>query len=83
MKHTEVSNLLQARAGDRVRRKLKRLSIPERMKTLNECIPIIQASPYNLKFFSNNFSVEIGAIMMADRDIEKAVNMYYSSKGNK
>jgi hypothetical protein len=40
----------------------------------------VKSSPQNLKFFKENFSAEIGAILMADGDLDKAVNLYQTAK---
>jgi hypothetical protein len=80
MKAFEVNQLLGYGAHDRVRMKLKKLALPERMKSLSACIPYVKSSPQNLKFFKENFSAEIGAILMADGDLDKAVNLYQTAK---
>jgi hypothetical protein len=80
MRVEEINQLLRFGAKDRVRKKLKRLAIPERMVSLNDCIPIVKQSPANLKFFKENFSVELGAIMLAEGDLDQAVKLYNSAK---
>lgn len=80
MKAFEVNQLLGYGAHDRVRMKLKKLALPERMKSLSACIPYVKSSPGNLKFFKENFSAEIGAILIAEGDIDQAVSLYYSAK---
>jgi len=80
MRVEEINQLLRFGAKDRVRKKLKRLAIPERMVSLNDCIPIVKQSPVNLKFFKENFSVELGAIMLAEGDLDQAVKLYNSAK---
>lgn len=80
MRVEEINQLLRFGAKDRVRKKLKRLAIPERMTSLNDCIPIVKQSPINLKFFKENFSVELGAIMLAEGDLDQAVKLYNSAK---
>ena len=80
MRVEEINQLLRFGAKDRVRKKLKRLAIPERMVSLNDCIPIVKQSPVNLKFFKENFSVELGAIMLAEGDLDRAVKLYNSAK---
>ena len=80
MKAFEINQLLSYGATDRVRKKLKRLAIPERMVSLNDCIPIVKQSPLHLKFFKENFSVELGAIMMANGNLDEAVKLYQNSK---
>jgi hypothetical protein len=66
-------------AYDRVRKQLKRLAIPERMKALEGCVPLVKQSPSNLKFFKENFSSELGAILMSNGDLENAVTLYRSA----
>jgi hypothetical protein len=83
MKAQEVNQLLGYGAQDRVRKKLKRLALPERMKSLSACIPLVKSSPQNLKFFKENFSAEIGAILIAEGDITRAVSLYHTAKGIK
>jgi hypothetical protein len=79
MKTQETLHLLQAGATDKVRARLKKLAIEDRMKALNELIPIVTATPETLRFFRNNFSVEIGAIIMSD-SIDSAAKVYRASK---
>ena len=63
-----------------VRLKLKKYSIPERMKVLNIIIPKLKdASPLVISFFKENFSVEIGSLVVSDYDIQKAVKIYKNS----
>ena len=80
MKAFEVNQLLGYGARDRVRMKLKKLALPERMKSLSACIPFVKASPQNLKFFKENFSAEIGAILIAEGDVDHAVSLYHAAK---
>ena len=80
MKANEVNQLLGLGAMDRVRKKIKKLTIIERMKLLNSCIPIVKSTPHNLKFFKENFSTEIGAILIANGDINKAASLYSVAK---
>jgi hypothetical protein len=79
MKTQEIKMLLDMGAKDRVRKYLKRLAIPERMKALEGCLPLVKQSPSNLKFFKESFSSELGAILMSDGDLEKAVTLYRSA----
>jgi hypothetical protein len=83
VKAQEVNQLLRYGAQDRVRKKLKKLALPERMKSLSACIPFVKASQQSLKFFKENFSAEIGAILIAEGDIDRAVSLYHAAKGIK
>ena len=80
MKTQDIQVLLESGAYDRLRQKLKRLSIGPRFKVLRDCIPLVKANPQTIKFFQKNFSVEIGAILMADDDLEKAEALYRSAR---
>jgi hypothetical protein len=82
MKALEIRQLLVAGASDRVRKKLKRLALPERMSALQGCIQagLINESPINLKFFKENFIDEIGSILLSEGDLVKAVGYYNESK---
>ena len=76
----EISNLVQAGAVDKARQKLKKLSIPDRLRCLNECIPYVKQSPHTLDFFQKHFAAEIGALIMAKYEIEKATQLYNTAK---
>jgi hypothetical protein len=76
----EIEALLKYGAIDKARKHLKRLAIPQRMKLLQECIPTVNATTESLKFFKENFSVEIGAIVCAEQDLDKAVQLYRTAK---
>ncbi len=80
MTGSEIDTLLKHGAVDRVRKHLKRLGIPQRMKLLQDCIPNVASTTESLQFFKENFSVEIGAIMCAEQDLEKAVTLYRTAK---
>jgi hypothetical protein len=80
MKVIEVNSLLRVGAYDRLRKKLKRMAIPERIDSLNDSFHLIDMDPGSLKFFKENFSVEIGALIVAERDLKKAVELYSKSK---
>lgn len=79
----EISILIKHGAIDNARKKLKRLGIPDRLRVLNDCVPYVNATPESLKFFKDNFAVEIGAIMAAESDLEKAVMIYRTAKSYK
>ena len=76
----DVDSLIRYGATDRVRRHLKKLGMKSRMRLLRDCIPNVNATTESLKFFKENFSKEIGALMMAEQDIDKAVILYNTAK---
>lgn len=80
MKAFELNNLLRVGAQAKVRQHLKKLSIKDRMPLLHELIPYVGDSPSNLKFFKENFSQEIGALIAADYDYDKADLLYNTAK---
>ena len=53
------------------------------MGVLQDCIPNVNATPASLRFFKENFSREIGALMMSDHNIDKAVELYNTAKNMK
>lgn len=69
-------NLINVGATDRLRKKLKKFGMNERMIHLQKCIPFIKDSKRYIKFFKENFSAEIGALVIADGDIDVAVDIY-------
>jgi len=75
-----IETLIKLGATDKARRYLKKLGMSARMKLLLECVPNINATTESLNFFRENFSQEIGAIMMAKHDISKAVTLYNNAK---
>ncbi len=83
MKANDIDKLIEIGATDRVRKYLKKLSIPQRLNALNSCIPIIKKTGKSLRFFKENFSVEVGAILMAEGDLTVAEDMYRSAKTKK
>lgn len=76
----DIDSLIRYGATDRVRRHLKKLGMNARMKLLKDCIPNVNATTESLKFFKENFAKEIGALMMAEQDIDKAVDLYNTAK---
>ena len=78
----QIDNLIQVGATDTVRKKLKRLGIPARLKTLKSCIPYVSQSTESLAFFRNNFAKELGAIMMSEDDLEKAERLYRTAQND-
>jgi transcription initiation factor TFIIIB Brf1 subunit/transcription initiation factor TFIIB len=83
MNGQEIDTLIRFGATDKARRHLKRLGMNARMKLLQDCIPNVNATEKSLKFFKENFSREIGALMMAEQDIDKAVVIYNNAKSMK
>jgi hypothetical protein len=79
MSNLKTLHLIQSGATDLARKRLKKLSIEERMVELNGLIPWVRTTPAILKFFHLNFSVEIGAIIGA-ASIDEAVKIYRESK---
>ena len=80
MKAFEINHLLQVGAQQRVRQHLKKLSLKDRLPALHECIPYVSASPVTLKFFGDNFAQEIGALISASFDHDKAERLYNTAK---
>jgi hypothetical protein len=79
MKATEINQLIQIGATDRVRKKLKRMGMEDRLKSLFGCIPYID-NPKSIDFFKKNFSVELGAIIEAKGNLSSAETLYRQSK---
>lgn len=75
----EANTLIEVGATDRLRKKLKRMAIPERLSALQNCMPIVNTSNRNLRFFRDNFSVELGAILECQGDLQKATEMVRNS----
>lgn len=80
MTGSEINDLIRVGATDRVRKKLKRMGLKDRLKVLHKCIPYVNVTTESLKFFKENFSLELGAIMMASEDLDKAESLYRSAK---
>jgi len=76
MNTTTIISLIQAGATDKVRKDLKRESLKDRLKSLQKCIPHVNQTPEILNFFHKNFATEIGAIISANHDLEKAEHLY-------
>lgn len=76
----QIANLVNAGAKHEVRTRLKRLSLKDRLPKLWEITPYVNQSPETLHFFRENFSQELGALMMAKGDIEKAEKLYNQAK---
>ena len=83
MRAQQINNLIAIGATGRVRQHLKKLSLKDRLPTLHELIPYVNASPANLKFFQENFAQEIGALISASYDYERAEKLYNTAKGLK
>jgi hypothetical protein len=80
MRAQEASALVNMGAESRVRQYLKRLSLKERLPLLHDLIPYVDSTPGSLKFFRDNFSQEIGALISAKYDYEKAEKLYNMAK---
>lgn len=80
MNVSKVNQLIAVGATDRVRAYLKRLALKERLPVLHECIPYVNATPSNLRFFQENFANEIGALIQADYDYARAERLYNAAK---
>jgi hypothetical protein len=76
----QIHNLIQVGGEERCRLYLKKLALPQRMETLRQIIPWVKETPKSLKFYYQNFAIEIGALLKADYDIEQAVQLYRRSK---
>lgn len=72
--------LVNAGAYLEVRSRLKRLSLKDRLPTLWETTPYVNSTPECLHFFRENFALELGALMMAKGDFEKAEKLYNQAK---
>lgn len=72
----EAINLINVGGTDHLRKKLKKYGLEDRMKILRDCIPYVSSSGKSLKFFKENFSKEIGALLTTNNNIEKAVELY-------
>ncbi len=76
----EIHRLIQVGAQLKVRQFLKKLSLKERLPLLHDCIPWVNETPANLKFFKEHFSQEIGALSSAAWDYERAEKIYNGAK---
>lgn len=80
MSPQQIVNLVNAGAYHPVRSHLKRLSLKDRLPKLWELSPYVNQTPARLHFFRENFSLELGALMMAQGDFEKAEKLYNQAK---
>ena len=80
MRAQEIHALINMGAGDRVRQYLKKLSLKDRLPALHDLIPYVDQTPQNLKFFRDHFAQEIGALISAKYDYEKAEKLYNTAK---
>lgn len=76
----QIANLVNQGAEHEVRIRLKKLSLKDRLPKLWDIAPFVNSTPRTLKFFRENFSQELGAVMMAQGDFEKAERLYRQSK---
>lgn len=81
MRAEKLINLIGVGAQDTARQYLKRLSLKERLPVLHQCIPYVTSSGESLQFFQKNFAQEIGALIAAKYDYERAERLYNSAKG--
>jgi hypothetical protein len=80
MTAVEIHRLIQCGAGLKVRQNLKRLSLKERLPLLHDCMPWVNETPANLKFFRDNFAQEFGALSAAAWDYGRAEEIYNGAK---
>lgn len=80
MRADKLINLIGVGAQDTARQYLKRLSLKERLPVLHQCIPYVKDTPENLRFFQQSFAQEIGALIAAKYDYEKAESIYNAAK---
>lgn len=80
MQAFELNNLIKIGATHKVRQHLKKLSLKDRLPLLHELIPYVKETPAHLKFFHENFSNEIGALIQAEMDYTAAENLYNCAK---
>jgi hypothetical protein len=80
MQAFEISNLIKVGASSRARAYLKRLALKERLPLLHDCIPYVNESEVSLKFFRDNFTQEIGALVSAGYDYARAEVFYNAAK---
>ena len=81
MSPAQIHNLIQAGGEERCRLHLKKLALPQRMETLSQVIPWVNESPKSLKFYRDNFAIELGALIKSEMDCNKAVELYRQAKG--
>jgi hypothetical protein len=80
MKSSQLINLLKIGAKDRVRATLKKYAMPERLKILSELKEFALSDKKYFMFFKDHFSVELGAIIAADGDLNRALEIYSKLK---
>jgi hypothetical protein len=80
MRAPEIHSLISAGASDRARQYLKKLSLRDRLPVLHDLIPYVNQTPRNLRFFRDNFSQEIGALISSNYNYEEAEKLYNSAK---
>lgn len=83
MRAPQIVHLIKAGATGQVRQYFKKLSLKDRLPELHGLIAYINDSPENRKFFRDHFSQEIGALIAADYDYEKAEKIYNRAKALK
>ncbi len=80
MRAPQIVHLINAGATGQVRQYFKKLSLKDRLPELHNVIPYLSDTPANLKFFREHFSQEIGALIAAGYDYEKAEKIYNAAK---
>ena len=80
MNPLRITQLIEAGATHKVRAYLKRLALKERLPVLHDCIPYVNTTPTNLRFFQENFAQEIGALISEGYDYTKAEALYRAAK---
>jgi hypothetical protein len=81
MRAESMVNLINIGATDTVRQHLKRMSLKERLPALHALIPYVKETQLTLEFFRKNFSQEIGALISAEYNYERAESLYNTAKG--
>lgn len=77
----KIDRLIENGAVDKPRTILKKMAMKERMNALMDLWMVINKSPRHLKFFKENFSVELGALIKAEYNTDEAVKIYKGSIG--
>ena len=81
MKAEYLTGLIEAGGTDFARKYLKKQPIPQRMELLKEVFHTVNGSPKRLKFYRDNFAIELGALSKGEMNCDKAVELYRRAKG--
>lgn len=76
-----LHRLIELGAIEIVRNSIKKLAIPNRMELLKSVVPWVNESPKSLKFYRDNFAIELGALIKSEMNCDKAVELYRQAKG--